>query len=268
MQRVKTITLTGGRDKSGAPENILLELLAGSITAIVGPTGSGKSRLLADIEWMAQNDTPTGRTVLLNGCPPDAATRFALRERPVVQLSQNMNFVMDATVAEFISLHAECRLGITPEDKREDGDGKQDIAAVTEEIIGQANRLAGEAFDADTALTALSGGQARALMIADAAFLSRSPVVLIDEIENAGIDRRKALSLLAKNEKIVLIATHDPLLALLAQQRLIIKNGAIAAVIRTSESEKQLLADLEKADMRMQTLRNQLRAGNRNLDGC
>lgn len=53
----------------------------------------------------------------------------------------------------------------------------------------------------DTAVTALSGGQSRALMIADTALLSSSPIVLIDEIENAGVDRKKALELLVRKEK-------------------------------------------------------------------
>lgn len=254
MQGIRTLTVVGGRDKSGAPENVRLELAAGSITAIVGPTGSGKSRLLADIEWMAQNDTPTGRTVLVNGERPDASARFSLRDKPVAQLSQNMNFVMDATVSEFLRLHAECRLSeITNYELR--------ITGLTDEIIAQANRLAGETFTADTPLTALSGGQSRALMIADTALLSRSPIVLIDEIENAGIDRHRALSLLVRNEKIVLIATHDPLLALMAQQRLIICNGAISRVIQTSEAEKKVLEELEKTDRRMQELRQRLRTG-------
>jgi ABC-type lipoprotein export system ATPase subunit len=39
----------------------------GDIVSIVGPTGSGKSRLLADIEWTAQGDTPTLRKILING---------------------------------------------------------------------------------------------------------------------------------------------------------------------------------------------------------
>lgn len=277
MQGIRTLTVVGGRNKSGAPENVRLELAAGSITAIVGPTGSGKSRLLADIEWMAQDDTPTGRTVLFNGERPDISLRFSPGDKPVAQLSQNMNFVMDATVSEFLRLHAECRsvvgarLSLAPTiltgstcrdncDKVEPCRNKR-IADVVAEIVEQANRLAGETFTADTPLTALSGGQSRALMIADTALLSRSPVVLIDEIENAGIDRHQALSLLVRNEKIVLIATHDPLLALMAQQRLIICNGAISRVIQTSEAEKKALEELEKTDRRMQELRQRLRTG-------
>jgi ABC-type lipoprotein export system ATPase subunit len=100
-------------------------------------------------------------------------------------------------------------------------------------------------------------------MIADTAYMSSSPLVLIDEIENAGIARKKAVSVLTKNEKIVLIATHDPLLALSADKRLIIKNGGIVDVIETTAAERAVLAEIEKMDDRLQALRNALRAGKR-----
>lgn len=58
-------------------------------------------------------------------------------------------------------------------------------------MFSMANELAGEKFTLDTKVTQLSGGQSRALMIADVACISSSPIVLIDEIENAGIDRQK-----------------------------------------------------------------------------
>ena len=245
---VDSITIQGGHDKSGKAENKELTLRAGSITSIVGPTGSGKSRLLADIEWLAQGDTPTGRTILINNETPDPELRFSLERKLVAQLSQNMNFVMDATVSEFITMHAESRM-------------VNNTAPIAEEIIRQANLLAGESFKPDTPLTALSGGQSRALMIADTAFLSTSPVVLIDEIENAGIDRKKALQLLVKKEKIILIATHDPILALMAEQRLVIKNGGIQKLIITSAKEKENLKELEELDTRMMLLRHKLRQG-------
>lgn len=245
---VNTITILGGTDKSGQPENIELTFSSGSITGIVGPTGSGKSRLLADIEWLANRDTPTRRKILINGKEPDNKNRFALESKLVAQLSQNMNFVMDATVHEFIGMHAESRCVKEPE-------------PVITEIVAQANRLAGERFTGDAPLTSLSGGQSRALMIADTAFLSRSPIVLIDEIENAGIDRKKALNLLVRKEKVVLLATHDPILALLADQRVIIRNGGIIKIIKTEEAEKKMLSKLEKFDNKMQNLRDRLRRG-------
>lgn len=98
-------------------------------------------------------------------------------------------------------------------------------------------------------------------MIADTAILSSSPIVLIDEIENAGIDRKQAINLLVNEDKIVLIATHDPILALMADKRIIIKNGGIYNTIETTDNEKELLFELEKMDKVINKLRGNLRNG-------
>lgn len=246
---VQSLTILPGQNKSGAAEAFeRLEILPAQIVSIVGPTGSGKSRLLADIEWAAQGDTPTGRSILINGGAPDPKWRYSPNNKLVAQLSQNMNFVMDISAGEFVKLHAESRM-VEKSDE------------ITNGILKAANRLAGEAFAADTPVTSLSGGQSRALMIADTAILSASPIILIDEIENAGIDRREALELLVSQDKIVLMATHDPLLALLADRRIVIRNGGIHAVLQTSAEEKELLAELDKIDSIMQNVRQKLRAG-------
>ena len=244
---IRCVTVKAGHDKNGKPE-MDLELHAGEVVCVVGPTGSGKSCLLADIECMAQRDTPSGRQVLLDGAVPDDTRRMSGERQLVAQLSQNMNFVMDLTVREFIGMHAESRLI---------GDVRQRV----DQIFATAVGLAGEPFTLDTPVTALSGGQSRALMIADVACLSASPIVLIDEIENAGIDRRHALRLLVKKEKIVLMATHDPLLALSGDRRIVIRNGGVVAVIETSEKERAVLLRLAALDRRLAGLRDQLRRG-------
>jgi ABC-type lipoprotein export system ATPase subunit len=250
-REVARVTLRPGTNKDGDPESFdHLHFQRGEIVCIVGPTGSGKSRLLADIEWMAQRDTPTGRQILINDEEPDPKWRFSSSDKLVAQLSQNMNFVMDLTVQEFIGLHADSRMVNEPE-------------AVVKNIIAAANELAGETFTPDTAITALSGGQSRALMIADTAILSRSPIVLIDEIENAGIDRKKALTLLLSEEKIVLMATHDPVLALMGDRRIVIKNGGIHTVIETDDNERAILSQIEGLDRKVQTMRQMLRNGQR-----
>lgn len=248
LDKVTSLTIIGGRNKSGETEDIELTLSPGEVTCIVGPTGSGKSRLLADIEWVAQGDTPTGRKILINGQVPDSQWRFSTEHKLVAQLSQNMNFVMDLSAEEFIQMHAESRLVTDPEAK-------------VRQILDQANQLAGEQFRPDTPVTSLSGGQSRALMIADMAFLSKSPIALIDEIENAGIDRKKALDLLIREEKIVLMATHDPILALMGDRRLVIKNGGISKIIQASEVERRNLVELEALDNRLLALRNRIRTG-------
>lgn len=256
---IQTVTIRGGRDKAGMPENQELTLRTGDIAVVVGPTGSGKSRLLADIEYLAQGDTPSGRQILLNGQPPAAELRFGIGTRLIAQLSQNMNFVLDATVGEFIRMHAACiSLGSSGE-PLDHGAGTAE--ALAEQVLEQANSLAGETFGLDTPLTALSGGQSRALMIADTAILSDSPIVLIDEIENAGIDKRLALEVLIRRQKIVIMATHDPILALSGDYRVVLGHGAISQVLRTSPEERLLLEQLRSVDRRLGEVRRRLRAG-------
>ncbi len=248
-ETVESLTIIAGQDKSGNKEHFgTITIKKGEIISIVGPTGSGKSRLLADIEWVANNDTPTGRSVLINHETPDKKWRFTVGNKLVAQLSQNMNFVMDLTVGDFVELHAKSRM-------------VENEAEVVTRIIEAANYLSGEQFDLNTPITSLSGGQSRALMIADTAILSASPIVLIDEIENAGIDRKKALNLLVGEEKIVLMATHDPSLALMADKRIVIKNGGIIKVIETNFQEKKILKELEKMDAFINTMRLNLRQG-------
>ena len=246
---VDSLTIISGKDKNGNKENYeSFTINKSEIISIVGPTGSGKSRLLADIEWAANQDTPTERIIKINGELPDKSIRFSTSNKLVAQLSQNMNFVMDLSVREFLELHAKSRM-INNEEE------------VINKIIEAANELAGEKFNLDTPITGLSGGQSRALMIADTAILSTSPIVLIDEIENAGIDRKRALNLLVSEEKIVLMATHDPSLALMADKRIVIKNGGIHKIIETSDKEKSVLKELAEMDKKISAMRANLRKG-------
>jgi len=248
VETISSITILGGRDKAGKPEMVELTIPPGEVVSIVGPTGSGKSRLLEDIECLAQRDTPTARQILINGSVPDLDTRFSAGGKLVAQLSQNMNFVMDLTVQEFLEMHAKSRM-------------IPSSTSVVKKCFAVANSLAGEKFTLDTKVTQLSGGQSRSLMIADTALLSSSPIILIDELENAGIDRREAIKLLVGNEKIVLMSTHDPLLALRADKRVVIRNGGIAKVIETTAEEEEALHRIEAIDSALLDIRNQLRGG-------
>ena len=248
--KIENITILGGVNKQGEAENIKLLINTGEIISIVGPTGSGKSRLLADIECLAQADTPTKRTILINGKELDDETRFNFDGKLVAQLSQNMNFIMDVSVEDFLTMHAKVRMG-----------RNCDFAEVVNRCFAMANELAGEKFTLDTKVTQLSGGQSRALMIADVACISSSPIVLIDEIENAGIDRQQAVKVLAKSEKIVIMSTHDPLLALSADKRIVIKNGGIAKIIETTQQERDCIDQIRKLDNTLLDIRRRLRMG-------
>lgn len=247
---INSITLTAGRDKSGHPETANVAFRTGEITALLGPTGSGKSRFLSDIESLACGDTPTQRHLLLDGQPLNADQRFELQGKLVAQLTQNMNFVLDMNAYEFVLTHARSREVKNP-----------DEAALR--VLNAANILAGEPFGFATQLTQLSGGQSRALMIADTALLSWSPVLLIDEIENAGIDKRKALELLLESDKITLIATHDPILALSADRRIIFQHGAVTAIQERTGDEEAILSRLSEIENELAKVRALLRAGSK-----
>ena len=248
FSRLESLTVTAGRDKDGRPEAGEVTFVPGQITALLGPTGSGKSRFLSDIESLAAGDTPSGRSILLNGTPPTADERFELTGRLVAQLTQNMNFVLDMGVREFLLAHAESR-------------GAPDPEAAADQVLDTANGLAGERFGPSAQLTQLSGGQSRALMIADTALLSWSPVLLIDEIENAGIDKARAMDILLKSDKIIVMATHDPVLALSAGRRLVFGNGAVRAALSRTAGEAGVLERLASLEQVFALTRERLRAG-------
>lgn len=246
-EEIKSLTIIPGQNKLGKKETFeKLEIKAWDVICIVWPTGSWKSRLLEDIEWIAQRDTPTKRQILLNWNIPDESWRFSASDKLVAQLSQNMNFIMDVSVGEFLQLHAESRRA-------------QNIPDIVDKILIEANKLAWESFTLDTPITALSWGQSRSLMIADIAILSKSPIVLIDEIENAWVDKKQALKLLIWENKIVLMATHDPILAIMWKKRIVINNWWIVKIFEVSKKEREILVELEKRDKELLDMRNILR---------
>ena len=163
----------------------------------------------------------------------------------VAHLGQNMRFVLDASVEEFLALHAQCRGKETP----------------PVEVLALANEITPEPVALGQSLNQLSGGQSRALMIADIALLCDSPIVLIDEIENAGIDKERALGLLQRHDKLVLVVTHDPHTALMSRRRIVMGGGAVAAVVERSPQEAALYMELGELYRRQQTYQASLRRG-------
>jgi ABC-type lipoprotein export system ATPase subunit len=246
---INKITIIGGVGKDKQPEQVeKFELHMGNIISIVGPTGCGKTTLINDIELFANKNTPSMRTVLINGEAVPEDFTFDPSKHPIALISQHTNFLSDLPVGEFLRIHATIR-------------GSENINEMIEETMDFANQLTGEAIIKETAMTQLSGGQTRSLLIADAVIIGNSPIILLDEIENAGIHRTKALKLLKNYQKIFVFVTHDPRIALLSDFRIIMKNGAMQKLIVTSSEEKMSAIGLKQLDDVMLDFRKMIRAG-------
>ena len=252
---INTITILGGRGKTGARDEVArVELTMGDVVSIVGPTGSGKTTLINDIELFADGNTPSGRRVLFDGAPAPLEYRDDPAMNPVALITQHTTFLSDMPVDAFLKTHAKVR-GC-------DGDT---IGRLTDETISFANELTGEPLAGESRMTELSGGQTRALLIADAAVICSTPIVLLDEVENAGIHRTRAIELLRRYRKIFVFVTHDPRIALLSDSRLVMKGGRIVDFLATSQQERDFSGKVGRLDDALTNLRNELRHGRRLL---
>ena len=110
-------------------------------------------------------------------------------------------------------------------------------------------------------MTELSGGQTRSLLISDATIICNTPIVLLDEVENAGIHRTRAVELLRQHRKIFMFVTHDPRIALLSDYRVVMQNGVMTKVIHTRDHERQYSIKVSRLDDILSGLREKIRLG-------
>jgi ABC-type lipoprotein export system ATPase subunit len=250
---IESITIFGGQSKSGQPEPVQrIDLKMGDVVSIVGQTGAGKTTLINDIELFADANTPTRRRILINGEKPPAEFRDNPACNPIALITQHTTFLSDMPVGEFLSTHARIR-----------STNHQQIDEMVSQTLAFANQLTGEPVQVHSRMTELSGGQTRALLIADATIICNTPIVLLDEVENAGINRTRALELLRQHRKIFIFVTHDPRIALLSDYRIVVKDGSIAQVLHTDETERKCSIRVAELDDALTHLRNQIRLGQR-----
>jgi ABC-type lipoprotein export system ATPase subunit len=253
-KEIKKITIFSGINKFGEKESFnKIEIKSGETIAVVGPTGAGKSQFLYDLERLAQADTKSKRKILLNDKIPDKEWKIDPKKKLIASLAQSMNFLTDLPVEDFLKLHIQAR-------------GKVANQNLIKEVIDEANQITGEPINSKMNLLDLSGGQSRALMISDLANISISPIILIDEIENAGIKKEQAIKILVEEGKIVLIATHDPSLALNTDKRIVINNGGVVKIIKTTLREKGIAYYLNWIENSTLEVREQIRQGKKIKD--
>jgi ABC-type lipoprotein export system ATPase subunit len=250
---IQSITILGGHSRSGEPEAVQrIDLKMGDVVSIVGPTGSGKTTLINDIELFADGNTQTGRRILINDQRPPLEYRDDPASNPIALITQHTTFLSDLPVLDFLNAHARIR---THEPSQRVG--------MIDRTLAFANQLTGEPVVPTSRMTELSGGQTRALLIADATIICNTPIVLLDEVENAGIHRTRALELLRQYRKIFIFVTHDPRIALLSDYRIVIQGGSITRVLYTNEEERQFSVKVSKLDDLLAAMRDKIRMGER-----
>lgn len=246
---IRKISILGGYGRAGNKDPVeRVDLAMGDVLSIVGPTGSGKTALINDIGLFAEDNTPSRRRILINDARPSSDFLDDPSRNPIALITQHTSFLSDLPVHKFLEIHARIRHS-----------GR--TGSVVDDTLEFANQLTGEPIIVDSAMTELSGGQSRALLIADAVIIGNSPIILLDEIENAGIDRSKVLELLRKYEKIFIFVTHDPHIALLSNYRIVMKGGAMQDVITTGAEEQRIAGKIDQMGKVMDGLRDKIRGG-------
>ncbi len=250
---IEMISILAGCGKSGEPEAVpRIDMKMGDVVSVVGHTGSGKTTLINDLELFADANTPTGRRILINDQPAPDEYRNDPAHNPVALVTQHTTFLSDLPVCEFLNTHARIR----------SSEPSQSRDAVLR-TLAFANQLTGEPISVESRMTELSGGQTRALLIADATVICNTPIVLLDEVENAGIHRTRAIELLRLHQKIFIFVTHDPRIALLSDYRLVMEAGMVVRVLHTDEAEQRLAKKVSYLDDTLCRLRDKIRKGER-----
>lgn len=199
-----------------ALREVNLTLDAGEFVAVMGPSGSGKSSLLALAGGL---DTVTSGEIYVQGTPLSRlslADRAALRRRAVGYVFQEYNLIPTLTAAENVALPLELD-GVAPASAR--ADARQVLTEMGLEDLS-------ERF-----LDELSGGQQQRIAIARAVVGSRR-LILADEPTGAldTVTGEEILALLRRRAEAgaaVMLVTHEARHAGWADRVIYLRDGAV-----------------------------------------
>jgi len=248
-KKIKNLLIADKEDKCHNISVSEIELKIGTVTAIVGPTNSGKSALLDDVAGLVAGSSITHRHILIDGHHVGGAY-FAKRETRYTQrisLSTNRSTKNAETVKEYLYAHIDI-FGAPAE-------------SVVTDIIEIANNLVEARIAKAMPIKDITDRQFKALLVAEVALTSTVPILLLDELESFGIDKVRAFELLRRSDRICILATHDPLLILMCNQRIVMHNGAITQLIATSDKEKAVMQELKKTEKQQVAYRETFRNG-------
>ena len=190
----------------------------GAITAIVGPSGSGKSSLLRLIAGM---DRPSSGSLVVEGLDVgggSAAVRRRLRRDLVGYVHQRPsdNFLSHLTVGEHLRLAG----------RRRNRAGTFDLGGLLD-LLGIGHRV-------DHLPSGLSGGEQQRAAFAEA--LATGASIIVADEPTAELDVASSESVLDRIRALAgegvtfLLATHDPAVLAIADERLELEHGRVKGV--------------------------------------
>ncbi|MER5602834.1 ABC transporter ATP-binding protein [Streptomyces sp. NPDC002265] len=194
-----TLTYPDGDTRLTALDQVTLDVPRGSLTAVVGPSGSGKSSLLAVAATLT---TPDTGTVTIDGRSTTGLTRgelTALRRHKIGIVFQQPNLLPSLTAAEQLQVMA-----------RIDGRRPRTAHARAMELLD----AVGLADQAARRPHQLSGGQRQRVNIARA--LMNDPTVLLVDEPTSALDHERGAAVIDlitrlthRQATATVLVTHD-----------------------------------------------------------
>lgn len=194
-----TLTYPDGDTRLTALDDVSLEASRGTVTAIVGPSGSGKSSLLAVAGTLI---TPDSGRVVIDGTDLTGMSRRELteiRRHKIGMVFQQPNLLASLTALEQLQVMAHL-------------DGRSPKAA--RERAGELLESVGLSGQAKRRPHQLSGGQRQRINIARA--LMNEPTVLLVDEPTSALDHERGAAVVAlltelthQRATATLLVTHD-----------------------------------------------------------
>lgn len=219
-----TLEYPDGEGTIKALDRVNLTVQAGQMVSLVGPSGSGKSSLLAVAATLVR---PTGGQVLIDGTDAIGLgdrERTALRREAIGIIFQQPNLLPSLTAAEQLIIGDHLR-------------GRSAKAAEAE--AAKMLDVVGLASSADKRPHQLSGGQRQRVNIARA-LMGRPKVLLVDE-PTAALDHERSDSIVRLLRRVTdefgvgtVMVTHDTEFVPLTDAVATMRDGRLAAAVPTA----------------------------------
>ena len=207
---------TEGRETVSVLKGITLDVARGEIVSLEGRSGSGKTTFLSILGCIL---TPSKGEVVIDGVKADAKSLAAIRRRSLGFVFQQFNLFPSLTARENVEYALNVK-GMRGNDARREAERVIDA-------VGLGERR-------DFLPRDLSGGQKQRVAIARA-LAGNAPILLADE-PTANLDSTVGMQVLEmfrelarKEERALVIVTHDPKVRTIADRVVKIHDGLLAA---------------------------------------